>query len=505
VIAARRLAWLALALAAAWRVLRWSLGFPLFGDEAFLAASFTSGSTQALHGTLEYEMVAPLGFLYSVWLSTRALGLGELGLRFAPVVASLAALPLLARLCRVHLGRHEALLAIALFAASYYPLRHATELKPYSFDLYFSCALLISGAALLRTQCTRTWIVFAVTSAIAVWCSYPAAFVAGGVVLTLAWTHVRAERSARQGALLAGAALLLVASFLGMYVSAGQSQQWSAETIEGGQWAAAFPPDDWSAWPAWLWRQHTGRMFAYPNGGRSPGSLATTLLVIAGAVTLVRSRRGAFAGMLLASLPLMLIAAALGKYPYGSTARTCQHLAVPICMLAGVGLAGILTRLPRRLGPRVARGLALLLIASVIFGAASDLREPFKHPSDQVCREACEWLGEVSAEEDTWVVFGALRDEPGIPDLTTWGGSTARLRYYLEREAPAGILWGQQPGPDGAVWVVAYRDNAAPFPADDWEAFRGDLHPSLQPARARTFTLSPSNGESLTFLEFRPE
>ncbi len=87
-----RAPWVAVVLAAlAWRAARWALGFPLFGDEAFVAVNLQLASLGELLGRrLEYDMVLPPGYLLAEWGSTQLFGLGERALRLPALLAGLA-------------------------------------------------------------------------------------------------------------------------------------------------------------------------------------------------------------------------------------------------------------------------------------------------------------------------------------------------------------------------------------------------------------------------------
>lgn len=466
------------AAAVLWRVVRYALGFPLWGDEAFLAVSFFGAHPGALMGKLEYAMVAPPAFLVGVWTASELFGLSEWALRLVPFLGGLLGVGLAWLVLREALGSRRGVLAFALFVASYYPLRHAVELKPYSWDLVWSALLL--GAALLWSReprdRSRAW-AFAGLASCSVWGSYPALFTALGACIVLAF-----EPKARARAVVA--ALLVVASFLVVYLLVGRHQQWPREVLHDGQWASAFPPRDGIlAFCAWLWSQLTGRMLAYPNGGESPRSVATLALSVWGAITLARRGRGTWVWLSLAPLPLMLVAAWLEKYPFGGTARVHQHLAIPICSLAGAGLWSLFALLfkPGRawLATRV---LASLVLASMALGLVRDVASPTKTTSDANCRAIARALGDEIPTEERCYVFGAFErpdgpgdGEPEVPNLTAFEGSAARMRYHMEVSGPGRLLWGSSAAKVAedteALTVIAYVDDEWAFPEEAWEAW----------------------------------
>ncbi len=456
-----RLTLLAVATALLWRLGRWALGFPLFGDEAFLARTFQHADVGELHSTLRHEMVVPYGFLLLTWVTARIAGFSELVLRFWPVLAGLTGFLLYVQLFRSRLQAGAALTAAALLAASYYPTRHAAELKPYAMDFLFSALLLKQALALSDTpDSTRRALAFGLTSVAAVLFSYPAAFVLGGAALTLA-------RRAWRGGIRSSVNLLLAAgtgvvAFCVLYQLSATSQRWSVETIQAGQWAAHFPPKNPLEFPGWLLMELTGRMFAYPNGGASPGSLGTTLLVVVGVVTLKRRGRCTLACLCLAPLLPMLVASALYAYPFGGTARVHQHLAGPICLLAGVGLDSACRALPQTLGKRARIGIAGLLVLAPLGNLAKDVLEPYKDLSDARCREFVVDLASRTNPGESWMVFGG-QEGPAREqfDWQTCGGSAARLAFYLDRDAPQPIQWGlDTSAPTPPTYVLVYRDNS---------------------------------------------
>lgn len=491
-----------------WRAVRFAADFPMWGDEAFVAVNFFTRGFKGMLDTLDHDMVVPLGFLWTNLACTELLGRAEWGLRFLPWLAGIVSLILFRPLARNLLGRHAGLLALAVFAASYYPVRHAAEVKHYSFDLLF--ALLILGAAwrLLRDmKRPASWAGYILLTGSAVWFSYTSVFVSGGAALVLGWATLKEKKNTPRVAWLASG-IVLLASFIAMYLLVGSKQQWDVEVLREGQWAAHFPPlaEPWKL-PLWLVKQHTGNMFAYPNGGRTFGSAATTLLVVLGCVALWRKGARALVLLLLSSLPLMFVAAAFDKYPYGGTARTNLHLAPVICLLAGAGATACLGRWlsPRRavMGVRVAAALMTVVMAA---GIVMDVVKPYKKLSDAKNRDMVLWLSEETAPDDRWILFGRFGECAHAPDLYPWGGSAARMRYYLMLYGEVPVLWAPDPAEirsleKGRTWLIVYHDNHAPFPGAQWAAYLQAVESRLGAFRVHAFPFNEKK-EKAEVLEF---
>src|SRR5262249_11660126 len=136
------------------------------------------------------------------------------------------------------------------------------------------------------------------------------------------------------------------------------------------RWAAGFPPlDSASSLAVWLAKVHTGDVFAYPCGGEGGGSTLTLLLCTTGCALLWFGRERTQLLHLMVPFAMALVAAVLNRYPYGgvsdgSPARVMQFLAPSICLLAGLGLAGLLTffRAPQT-RRRVLRAVLVVLAA----------------------------------------------------------------------------------------------------------------------------------------------
>ncbi|MSR46309.1 MAG: hypothetical protein EXS13_04485 [Planctomycetes bacterium] len=516
------------------RIVRYGVDFPIWGDEAFVGCSLLARDLKGLLEPLEFEMVVPLGWLLPTGWLVQQFGSSTFVVRLPALLAGCAALLLFARLGRRTLPRATALLAVAWFGGSYYLIRHTAEVKPYAFDLL--AGVLLYGAALrvaaalaraeqgdsavgdeasrraMDASARRAWLAFTAIGVTAVWCSYPAIFVAAGTGVTLAVRAVapgfRAptlemrRRCSRIGIVLLGGAAI-VASFAVMYALFGHAQQWTEERIaDARHWDDHFLPvaRPW-LWPWWLLCELTGNMLAYPNGGPNFGSSATFVLVVAGAIAWWRRGRQVELALLLAPLLPMLVASALHKYPFGGSARITLHLAVPICLLAASGIAAIARR------AHTATPIATLVLALFAIGSiARDLRKPWKTEQDRRSRAAFEWLATQLAPGDRLAIFGSYGESTVAPDLRHWRGSAGRLRWYLlqlAREQSVELAWAPEPAAlvatRFATWSVTYRDNEAPFPDAQHDAWIATLAQSLAPVSLeREFELGAASPDSTT-------
>jgi hypothetical protein len=272
------------------------LAFPIWGDEAFVAINFLNRDFAGMLKPLEYGQIVPVVLMWGELAVTRLLGISEWALRLLPFLAGIASVLLFRRLALATVDVRSALMAVGIFAASYYPVRHGTEIKPYALDLLVSLVLtFLAWAVYQRPGMASRWLALTAAAAIGVWLSYPAAFVAAGIGLVLMHVLI-VKRSGRTVILWLAYSICVAASFLAVFlICAGPHADatWAPgapSTLEA--WGPGFPPmsQPWRL-PLWLLENHTGSMMAYPFGGRNGGSTLSFLLVLTGGVILWRRER----------------------------------------------------------------------------------------------------------------------------------------------------------------------------------------------------------------------
>ena len=170
----------------AWRTVRFLLQFPIWGDESFVCVNFLDMTYAGLIGPLRVGQICPLTFLWSELALFDWLGPAEWVLRLLPFLAGLAALALFWPMCRRVLPPVSAALALAILAVSYYPVRHAVEVKPYSEDLLVTLSLLLPAVLYVQNRAKRAgWFCSHCSSRQYLFSSYPAVLVAGAKPLVL--------------------------------------------------------------------------------------------------------------------------------------------------------------------------------------------------------------------------------------------------------------------------------------------------------------------------------
>ena len=138
------------------------------------------------------------------------------------------------------LRRVPLLLAVAIFAVAYHPIRHAADVKPYASDLLAALALMAVAFDWLRTPERAGWMWgLAAIAPIAIALSHPAVFVAGGIVVGLLPAVAKARRR-RVWIAYATFALSTAGMFLGLYVLFTHAQAAATLTTMQVHWAAAI-------------------------------------------------------------------------------------------------------------------------------------------------------------------------------------------------------------------------------------------------------------------------
>lgn len=416
------------ALGVALRLVRYALGYPLWGDEAFLASNLLDRDFAGLMRPLDYTQVCPLLFLWAEKAMSLALGFSVWSLRLIPTAASIAGLFLTWHVASRLLKGPAVILSVAILAVAFYPIRHGGEIKPYSVDFLAALGLIALAVEWLRTP-ERAGPLWGLVAAgpLAVGFSNPSIFVAAAVGLVLMAPVVRSGRPSAIVALMAYGALTVGAFGVLHHVVNGPQSDSVMATMRD-YWSSAFPPQAPLPLVTWLLRVHTSHMFSYPAGGEGGASTLTTGLVVAGIVAMVRRGSRVVLSLYLVPFALGLAAAFLGRYPYGGSARTMQYVAPAILLLAGLGAAALLSRVPSVAWNRRAHALSIAVFAMIGLGLlAWDVTHPYKSVYDRTSRD---YARQFWAELGNGAEIACARTDLGVAlDPKGWRGD--RTALYL--------------------------------------------------------------------------
>jgi hypothetical protein len=246
---------------------------------------------------------------------------------------------------------------VGVLAVSRWPVYMSGMVKPYSGDLFCSCALMALAVRWERRP-ERLWplALLAAIVPLALGSSYPTIFVAGAVALYLIPSVHRSPRI-RAKLLFAAYALFMVASFLGIYLlTARQKLEPDGARLAAfmhDYWSHGFPPAEPLKFISWAALTHTGRMLAFPIGDSNGASALTFLLFAFGIWRCARSGQYSLLVLCLTPFALNFAAAMMEKYPYGACCRLSQHLAPAICLFIGTGWAALIERCAQELLKRL--------------------------------------------------------------------------------------------------------------------------------------------------------
>ena len=131
---------------------------------------------------LDFDQAAPLGFLWIERAMVCLFGPGEMALRLLPFVCGCASMILLARLAATLLPPFEAIAVVGFFGFSQALIESAIQVKPYSLDILATIVLVSVFLPLTRNSTRPSELVAAtISGALALWLSFPAAFVLAGM------------------------------------------------------------------------------------------------------------------------------------------------------------------------------------------------------------------------------------------------------------------------------------------------------------------------------------
>jgi hypothetical protein len=420
-------------------------------DEAALLVNALGKDFSELLGPLYLAEAAPPLFLAVTRAVAVVLGDGVPLLRLVPFAASCAALLLVAATARRTVGVKAAAWATLLFACSDRLLWHACEVKPYAVDAFAA-----AGLAFLHSRemaLTRRLLLLAGLAPVVIFLCFPGCFLFGGVLVALLPAVWRARRSASWLAY----GLLALAVFAAFaWLTLGPVRAQRCGPLEEC-WVNQFA--DWRRplhVPVWAL---LSSLDVVDYSCRLAGPLLAGLAVLGGVQTW-RAGRRSFVALLVMPVGLALVAACLGKYPYGGS-RVMAYAAPAVLLLVGAGATTALAWLGQRLR-LVAVVLVVVLLVPVplaLYRAANPWqRADCGGAAAHVLARLRPGDGVVS---NHWEYLYYFRRLGSTATMLSEGGGTSMVP--LTGRARYRMYQGPAQRPSGRLWVVC----TGAIPAED--------------------------------------
>lgn len=167
------------------RLFRYFQMWPLRIDEIRLAANVSERSFLGLTQMLDYNQSAPMGFLWLQKLALNFIGFDEIGLRFLPLLASIATLILLFVVGQRILQSTGTLFCLMLAAFSWYLILWSFDVKQFGLESLVTLSILAVSLPLRHVRNNRDLIVLASVGVVSLLLSFSALFVLAAVGITL--------------------------------------------------------------------------------------------------------------------------------------------------------------------------------------------------------------------------------------------------------------------------------------------------------------------------------
>jgi hypothetical protein len=387
----QRWLWIVCAAGIAVRLEQYLFNRSLWLDEALMVLNLLHRSFAQLAKPLDYQLVAPLAWLFVEKACSLLFGPSELAFRLVAVAGGSLAMVLVAILaCRL-LAPRGALVAVALFALSPSLIYYSSELKPYGSDPA-ACALLwLLGFWALRGRLTGPKVLaLSLTGAILFWFSHPIVFVAGGFGVAVLAASL-GEHDWRRGFGFVPVFLTWMASFAVDY--------WL--TLRTSSANPGLP----HAYPFFIFPIHFSTIdLAIQSVFTMQQSPSTLLLgvslfaAVIGALYFWRKDRPACCFLI---VPLLLALAASNRHLYPLPGRFYLFFAPALFLLVSAGAEEICLAARSRSLP-VAAALMVLLFFQPVLSTAEIVQH---HTPGEELRPVLQYVQRHQRPGDTWYIY----------------------------------------------------------------------------------------------------
>ncbi|MDQ3277582.1 MAG: glycosyltransferase family 39 protein [Bacteroidota bacterium] len=340
--------------------------------------------------TLDFNQVAPIGFLWLQKLASLVFGMNDHAFRFFPFVFSLLTLPLFYLAGRYFLKGIATVGACALFGLSMSLLFYGAEAKQYSADV--TASLFIVWSALRMTKAplkpASLWMI-AAGGFLLILCSMPAVMIAPLALLPvfIALLRKKIQLPFKHFAIIAvswAVACLILTAYAKLIISA------EVQHAMSDYWSGGFAPltnlGEFLAWIPLRIHKEFSFLLAWYMADLLPqtGYIAWALMLLSVPGLIYSFQQSTIAtAVLLTPLLSALLLAMFQLLPFDG--RVSVYATWPIVISGMTGIIALNSWLPKVFGPVVSMPLTLILclpIGLAILGMPS-MRPPYNGQSAQ--------------------------------------------------------------------------------------------------------------------------
>ncbi len=360
-------------------------------DELASAFNITERSFyQLATETLDFNQVAPLGFLWLQKLATLIFGVNDHAFRFFPFVLSLFSLFLFLTVARTFLKGITLIGSFALFSLSMAMIFYGGEAKQYSGDVAAALFLVWSSLKLQEGKLSTAMLfLVSIGGFVLIFCSLPAVVIAPTVLLPVLVGLVRKKTDLPSGQFLivttSWALSCALLTFYAKFVISSDVQQAMSD-----YWSRGFAPltglTDFLLWIPQRTMEELSFSLSWFAGDDIPQlryiALALMILSIAGIVFIFKANTGQ-AMVLLTPFLIAVLLAIFRLLPFDG--RVSIYATWPLIITGMAGITALAQWLPKLVRPVLSAILTLVLALpiGILLIAVPLMRPPYNGQSAQ--------------------------------------------------------------------------------------------------------------------------
>ena len=294
------------------RLRQYLLDFSLSTEEAALALNVVTRTFSGLTQPLNFDLGAPIAFLFIEKLFFMVLGTNDLVPRIFPLLSGLLAIYLFYCIARKHFGI-AGLFAFTAFAISPSMTDYTSYFRPYSSDVTVALLLFyLSEFCISEKVRIGDFLLLGIAGIVAIWISNPSVFMLAGIGLVVAFQKWLRKDYVHFGWSVIMGSIWIVAFWINYIISL---QHMVADSYDQRYWRSAFMP-----FPPWnnpRWFLDTYLSFLSKSLIRTDliFALGCFLLILVGCVSFF-ARERAIALFMISPFAMTLAASALQRYPF---------------------------------------------------------------------------------------------------------------------------------------------------------------------------------------------